>query len=351
MLKRRILATAVAAAMSLTTGLAVAQSTPEESLSAIIDKVNDALEAQGSEVRLFSAEVMSRGRSGRHHRKTHWRKWRFDRVDAEYVPFDTRRTWSGPVDGKVDDITFAIDQTDAVPQNGGLTAAQTTAAIRRAMSKWDSVRCSGLVLTEVPAHSSSGIVAWIMAGMPGGQFGVPAIPADILHAGFRLSGWSALPKMDGIEVHDDIIAVTFTFVGTGSDADIDNNDKADIAFQEIYYNADVTWKIDSGERRRGHHGDDDRRGRNRGDGGRNRGDDAKQDEAFDVQTVALHETGHALSLEHFPKEVELSTNGRFDRKPEAVMHPVYAGTQQHLTKYDVAAHCIGGWKAWPRARR
>lgn len=100
--------------------------------------------------------------------------------------------------------------------------------------------CSGLVLTEVPANSSAGIVAWVMAGMPGGQFGVPAIPADILHAGFRLSGWSALPQIPGIPVHDDITAVIFTFVGTGSDADTGNNGKDDIAFQEIYYNADIT---------------------------------------------------------------------------------------------------------------
>lgn len=86
-------------------------------------------------MRLFPAEVMSRGRSGHHHRKTHWRKAKFDRKDAEFVPFDPRRTWSGPVDGKFDDITFAIGQTDAVPPKGGLTAAQTTAAIRRAMKK------------------------------------------------------------------------------------------------------------------------------------------------------------------------------------------------------------------------
>ena len=340
MFKRHILATAVAAALSVASGVAVAQSTPEESLSAIIDKVNDALEAQKAEVRLLSAEVMSRGRSGHHHRKMHWRKATFKRMDAEFVPFDTRRPWSGPSDGKVDDITFAIDQTDAVPSKGGLTAAQTTGAIRRAMAKWDSVRCSGLVLREVPADSSAGVVAWVLAGMPGGA---PRIQADILHAGFRLSGWSALPKVVGIMVHDDIIAATFTFVGTdgnGNIVDLDNNDKADIGFQEIYYNADKTWKID-GRGRRGDDDDGDRRGRNRGHG------DRDSEEAYDVETVALHEAGHALSLEHYGTVVARS-NGRMDAKPEAVMNPVYTGTLQHLTKADVAAHCMGGWKTWPK---
>ena len=343
MFKRRILATAVAAAMSLGTGLAAAQSTPEESLGAIIDKVNDALEAQGAEVRLLSAEVMSRGRSGHHHRKTHWRKAKFDRMDAEFVPFDARRPWSGPNDGKVDDITFAIDQADGVPPKGGLTAAQTTGAILRAMAKWDSVRCSGLVLTKVEATSGAGIVAWVLAGMPGGQFGVPAIPADILHAGFRLSGWSAVPQMSGILVHDDVIAATFTFVMTdmmGNVLDADKNGKADIGFQEIYYNADKTWKVDPRGRRG--HDDDDRRGSNRGNSNRD-------EEAYDVETVALHEAGHALSLEHYGTVVE-RRGGRMDATPEAVMNPVYTGTMQYLTKVDIAAHCVGGWKTWPKAK-
>lgn len=344
MLKRHILATAVAAALSVASGVAMSQSTPEESLSGIIDKVNDALEAQGAQVRLFSADVMSRGRSGGHHHRTHWRNAKFNRMDAEFVPNDVRREpFSGPVvPGAIDDITFAIDQADAVPPKGGLTVAQTTGAIRRAMATWDSVRCSGLVLREIPAHTSAGIVAWALAGMPGGPFAAPALAADILHAGFRLNNWAGAFSPT-LKVHDDAIAVTFTFVaGDGNGlTDIDKNSKADIIFQEIYYNADVAWKIDTRGRRDHDDDDDDRRGRNRGHG---------DDDAFDVQTVALHEAGHALSLEHYGTVVERK-GGRLDAKPEAVMNPVYTGTMQRLQKPDIAAHCVGGWKTWPRNRK
>lgn len=354
MFKRRILATAVAAAMSLSTGAAFAQSTPEESLNVIIDKVNDALEAQRAEFRLFSAEVMSRGRSG--HRKAVWRKHGFSRADAEFVPFDTRRSWSGPVvAGQPDDITFAIDQVDGVPPLGGLTAAQTTGAIRRAMATWDSVRCSGLVLTEVPASSGAGVVNWLLMAIANPMLFAtttpPSIPADILHAGFRTHQWAGLNLLGpALKIHDDIVAATFTFVGTdpatGLLSDVDNNQKADVAFREIYYSSDVTWKVERSDRR-GHDDDDhDRRGRNRGRDDR----PATDAEAFDVQTVALHEAGHALSLEHYGQEVT-RRDGSVDFKPEAVMNPVYTGTMQRLQAADVAAHCIGGWKTWPKPKK
>ena len=64
----------------------------------------------------------------------------------------------------------------------------------------------------------------------------------------------------------------------------------DVALSEIYFNDAFDWTLGPG------------------------GDDAKP--AIDVETAALHEIGHALSL------------GHFGPPPAAVMNPVYDGPRR-----------------------
>jgi hypothetical protein len=349
MFKRRFLGIAtVVAALALIPSerVALAQgATPEESVQALIDEVNEVLEAQGSELRVLSADFLTRGKSGHDGRKAVWRKRGFERADAEFVPFDKRRIWSGSPDGEVDDITFAIDQSlDASPPLGGLSGAATTAAIRRATASWDRVRCSGLKLTEVSAMSDVGVIAFVANK---GKGGAPTLVADIVHAGFRnLSNWSKVPSMPGLLLHDDIVAVTFTFVFTSDGktlTDIDQNGKWDVGFHEIYYNPSVTWS--DKRKHKGHDDDDD-------DDDRRRHKHVSQEdvESYDVETVALHEIGHALALAH-SGHGGTRRHGSLDAKPQAVMNPIYTGVQRRLHGTDVAAHCIGGWKTWPKAKR
>lgn len=54
---------------------------------------------------------------------------------------------------------------------------------------------------------------------------------------------------------------------------------------------------------------------------------------IDVETVALHESGHGLSLGHFRPP------------PDAVMNPIYAGIRQDLFATDDGANCTlyGSW--------
>ncbi len=56
------------------------------------------------------------------------------------------------------------------------------------------------------------------------------------------------------------------------EADIDNNGKLDTALKEVWYNDSFAWSTDGS--------------------------------AVDIETVALHENGHALELEHFVRFLE-----------------------------------------------
>jgi hypothetical protein len=105
-----------------------------------------------------------------------------------------------------------------------------------------------------------------------GLTGGPFFLADITHAGWLPA--DVLPA--------NVIGVTFTFIfvdpATGAPTDIDNNGKLDVAFRETYYNDRFVWRINGG---------------------------------IDVQTVALHESGHGLSQDHFGKAPRPARTARF----------------------------------------
>ena len=106
-----------------------------------------------------------------------------------------------------------------------------------------------------------------------------------------------------------ILAVTLTYTwGT----DIDNNGKQDTALAEIYYTDKRNWRINAN---------------------------------YDVETVALHEAGHALSQAHFG-EIFRTDNGKLRFVPRAVMNAAYSSVQQELTGTDVSGHC-SIWGSWP----
>jgi hypothetical protein len=67
--------------------------------------------------------------------------------------------------------------------------------------------------------------------------------------------------------------------------------------------------------------------------------------AIDVETVALHESGHALSLEHYGKQFFTFANAKVHWAPLAVMNPAYSGPLRRPLGTDVAAFC-GAWGSW-----
>jgi len=220
---------------------------------------------------------------------------RAKQLGAHFVPGDPRR-------GGRANITYLVDQAEGAVD--GLTVAQTTAAIDRAMATWNGVNCSTIPITKRPdiPGLDIGLVERLL-GQPGGPFFL----ADITHAGWLPAG--VLPQ--------NVIAATFTFIfidpATRAPSDIDNNGKLDVAFREILYNDRFVWRINGN---------------------------------IDVETVALHESGHGLSQGHFGEAFRTDANGKIHFAPLAVMNAAYTGVQQDLKGTDNGGHC-SIWASWP----
>src|SRR5262249_18781534 len=142
--------------------------------------------------------------------------------------------------------------------------------------------------------------------------------ADIVNA-----GW--LPKAffnaigGGPAGGHGILAVTFSFVftdGAGHPTDINGDQQLDTAFAEVYYNDNFGNPVP-------------------GDRVNNPWGININLPGIDVETVALHENGHALEL------------GHFGPPPPAVMNPVYAGIRQSPFPVDSAGMC-SVWSSWPQ---
>ncbi len=293
---------AVTSPRPFATDVSFAVGDPGTELASYMDALNVQLAGQGANYRAAIAEYVTSPDSGQAGGTVLSKVTGNKQLAFDFVPFDPRRGWSGPSGGPADDITQAIDQTgDAVPVFGGLTAAQTTAAILAAAGTWQAVSCSELPLA---LNSTFGLDVGVVAFL-NGLGGSPFIFADVQHAGWR-----------DINFAGNILGVTFTFVfidGGGNPTDIDGNGVGDAAFREIYYDPSFTWRNDGGN--------------------------------IDVETVSLHEQGHGLSQAHSGK-VWLKNDGSLKASPRAVMNALYAGALRELQGTDNGGHC-SNWAAWP----
>lgn len=275
---------------------------PEPELANYMNALNVQLASQGVNYRAAIAEYVTSPDSGQAGGTVLSKDVGNKQLSADFVPFDDRRSWSGPATGPADDITIAIDQTgDAVPPLGGLTAAQTTAAILAAATTWENVNCSTLPLA---LNSSFGLDIGVVAFL-NGLGGSPFVFADVQHAGWR-----------DINFAGGILGVTFTFIWVdddGNPTDIDGNGLADVAFREIYYDPSFPWRNDGGN--------------------------------IDVESVSLHEQGHGLSQAHFGT-VRIKNDGTLQASPRAVMNALYSGPLRQLQGSDNGGHC-SNWASWP----
>jgi hypothetical protein len=273
---------------------AQAQSTSQQIMD-LMAQINANLEANGADHRVEYAEYLTSADSNEAGQTVFFSDRGNKQLSSHFVPGDPRR-------GGRTDITYIVDQAEGAID--GLTVAQTTAAIDRAMATWNGVKCSTIPITKIPdiPGLDLGIVEFLL-----GQVGGPFFLADITHAGWLPAG--VLPN--------NVIAVTFTFIFIsgpgGPPTDIDNNNKFDVAFREILYNNAFLWRINGN---------------------------------IDVETVALHESGHGLSQDHFGKAFITGSNGKLHFAPRAVMNAAYSGIQQDIKGTDNGGHC-SIWAKWP----
>jgi len=269
-------------------------------IAAMMDEMNVALAEQGADYRVAMAEAITAAESGDVGITVLAKNVGNKQLGADFVPGDARRAWSG-AGGNA--ITYAIDQTgDAVPPFGGLSAAETDAAIVRGHASWEALNCSVLGQTRNPDFGIDiGVVAFIF-----GFGGSPFVFADIQHAGWR-----------DINFGGGVLGVTFSFGftdGSGNFTDVDGNGKLDISFREIYYDPSWPW-LDDGSNN------------------------------IDVESVAVHEIGHGLSQAHFGT-VAIKNNGNLQRSPFAVMNAIYSQPLRDLQGTDNGGHC-SNWAQWP----
>jgi len=231
---------------------------------------------------------------------------RTHRFSSLFVENDPRRasppnTITYLVDGS-DGAAFGFDPARVLVV---LPNAVTEPEIDAAMAAWDDFQCNGPNVTKVsdPGEDPDWLDN-IFAGTPVN----PAVPyADVVHA-----GWLPATFFDRLRPNGGSFllgfTVTFTFLNPdGTRSDIDRDGRPDAAWREIYYNRGFTW----------------------GTGGNLLNDD--------IQTVAIHESGHAFGLGHFGKVTE--KDGIFHFSPRAAMNAVVPPEDREIYGTDIASFC------------
>lgn len=281
----------------------------ETRLQRILTVTNEKLAASGADIRMSKIQWMPARNAKAGHggdviydKQVGNKAWNI----GEFVRGDSRRVWSYP-STEPNALVYSIDASpDGTPPDGTLSGERVTAAIERAMRTWGSQRCTRLTLKRevVPPDIDIGVLAYIATG---GVYGSYWVTADIHHAGF------------GSLVVPGAIAFTteFIFFDAAGPTDIDHNGEWDVAFREIYYAPGIPWV-----------------------------DDAKSDPRFsvDLETLALHETGHALSQWHFGT-LFVRPDGTPSYSPRAVMNAFYIQPLRTLQGTDVGGHCKL-WAKW-----
>ncbi len=295
----------IAALALLITGVPALNADPQPNA---LDDMNVALEMMGASHRVVSAEYLTAADSGMMGQTIFANNRGNKQLTFDFVPGDPRRVWGDTVGTG---ITWINDASEASTASG-LVLADTSPAISRAMQTWQDESCSNIPLIGFGDFAFDfGVVQNIVSG---GASGSPFVFADITQAGWLAAGF--FDAIGGPGASNSIIGVTFTFRFINPDnssTDIDNNGVADAALREVYYNDNFFWAIDGN---------------------------------IDVETVALHENGHALSQGHFGKISRTDANGKIHFSPRAVMNAAYSGVQQSLTGTDRGGHC-SNWGSWP----
>ncbi len=272
-----------------------------------LQAINEKLAQEGKQVRLSYAETVT-GIDGPTAQKgqTIFANDRTKRLTAQWVPEDPRRP------GSTNNLTYTIWEPFTVANFGTLSPIDATPAIDASFETWNGIKANSKV-TAVKLPNTMVNPSNILGGNP--------FLADISEVGF-LPG-SLFDAVLGPGASQSVLGVAFTFVwintATGEPTDINNDGYDDIAIKEVWYNDSFVW-TDTGDGSQG----------------------------VDIETVALHENGHALGFGHFGK-ISITGNKPENQKlhvsPRAVMNAIILGTQRDLLGTDKASYnsIYGNW--------
>lgn len=277
-------------------------------VSPILDSINQALAARGAGVNIEKAEFVLANRAGFDAAgQVVFANNRALRISSRWVAGDPRRPSNGNVLSYLNLTPLMFAQGDPVP-------VDARPAVNSSFATWDAQTCSGMGLTET---------AWDGTFNPSGILGIAGLPSDPLRASINTIGFLPPNLFDiflGAGASENVLGVTFTFNFINPDqspTDIDGDGFPDTALKEIWYNNGFTWATSG-----------------------------VGDDGIDVESVALHENGHALELGHFGRIFGTLGNLRLHVSPRAVMNAAILGTLRSPLGTDNAAFC-GVWANWP----
>jgi len=275
---------------------------------AMMRAANKQLKARGLHIALESIEYFTLGK-GRPSDRLH-------QFDSRWVPNDPNRLALGT------SLRFLI-ATNRGATSSGLTAAQTAAAIRAAVTTWGATRqLRNVPLVERPYVAGHDFTLFDDLFFGGKFDDFPNEDANIFYADIVEAGFLPRAFFDSLAGGPDgganIIGFTPSFVFTDADGnpvDLNGDNYADVALSESYLN-DTFGDPNAPDRK-----------------GFPWGIDVNLP-GIDVQSIALHENGHAFEI------------GHFGPPPRAVMNPVYEGLLQAPRPTDRASLSTL-WSSWP----
>jgi hypothetical protein len=288
--------------------LAVDAEVEPSMISGYLVTLNDRLAAAGANVVATEAELLVSASASAKTPRIVFANDRALRLATRWVPRDLRRLATDAT------LTYSVFSPFANASVGG----PAEAAFDAGFATWNSVSCSKLVVRKkalIPGQFPSFIFTGLFP------------PADINMVGFlpgaifdQVFGPIAGPVTIGV-------TITFAFIEVGPNgpvldengnpilSDIDGDGRFDTAFAEIWFNDSHQYATNGTPNR------------------------------IDMESVALHEQGHALELAHFGKLALDPKTGKLHVSPRALMNAAYLGIQRAPLGTDNAAYC-GNYASW-----
>lgn len=315
------LASAAALGMAMIVGNGLQVATQEQTQEAgvyspALASINAALRAAGVGNRaIYKAELLIAKGGYSHQATTLIASDRTHLTTSQFVENDPRREWNT----SPNTMTYLVDQSQGSALGFNAAGAVvvmpnslTEGEIDASMNVWAAMPCNGPAIVKVADNGAD--PDWVDNLLAGVAPPAGAPYADITHAGWLPASFFNALAPNGATF---ILGATFTFAFADDDGnvtDVDRDGRVDSAFAEIYYNRAFPW----------------------GPGGNERN--------VDIQSVVIHEAGHALGLGHFGK-IFIKADDTLQFAPKAIMNAAYVSEDRTIHGSDYAAFC----QAWARS--